>query len=416
MLEFFKRLPYPAALALVAVVILGGGLALKPVQRKVEVISESERARLQELSQKKTFDDMAQLFVRLGQRVGNRIVRIEPDGPAGVIAGAVGEIVSAGFEPVAAGGTLKVRGEQTTWTAKAALLPTHGLVAKLQVPGGLEVAPLGLAADVNAPAEGSWLVLVGRGADGVRFVAPGIFSGFSEAECGGVSVRTMRTSIPQTREAAGSGIFDLDGDLAGLAIRCGDRIEAVAVSEVTRLLSLKEDPAQVLFRAKGLLVEPASEEVRAVLRAPEGLLVKAVRRDGVNLAEFSAGDVIVSVNGRPAATVESLSPWLAAAAAPLEMEVVSHGRKRVLKPGSSASSISFLRDPGVAIGSLPENCPAQRAGIKRGDRLVEVDGRVVTDVATAARLLTPTRPHFVVARRGDVDYGYYLTAGEGSKP
>jgi hypothetical protein len=95
---FADHLKYPMILAGAAVGILAGGLALKPAQRKVEVVTESERVRLQELSQKRALEDMAQLFVRLGERVGNRVVRLQPSGPGGLVVGAPGQIVAAGFE------------------------------------------------------------------------------------------------------------------------------------------------------------------------------------------------------------------------------------------------------------------------------------------------------------------------------
>lgn len=405
-MAFGEQVKYPVILAGVAVGILAGGLLLKPAQRKVEIVTESERVRLQELSQKRALEDMAQLFVRLGERVGNRVVRVLPSGPSGLVMGAPGHVVAAGFQLTDAP---KVRTDRFEANATLARVAVNDLVTRLQFHPSTELMPLDLSP--SEPAEGSWIVLVGRNPDGTRFTEPGIVAGYAKAECAeGVSVRVMRTGLPLSGDGAGAGAFDLDGGLAGMVIPCADRFEIATAPEIARLLGLREPAVKVLFRKAGLLLEPASEAVRNHLRLPPGLLVTAVRSDASPLG-LSPGDVVQSCDGQPTATFDCLQQWVTKP--PAELEVISSGgRTRVVKlaenPPSDALGVSFLKEPGVPIRSITAGGAAAKAGVRAGDNLIRVDGRPVPSETAALRLLAAGKPHFIVVRRGDVEHGFFL--------
>ncbi len=382
------RLKYPLTLALIAVGILVAGLALKPVRQKTDSVDQTERARLQELSRDRALADMAQVFARVEQRVRKQVVRILPAGPGGLLLGGVGQIVTAGLESTDA--PLRIQGQGFQADAALAHPPVNGLAAQLQFHAPPEVFPAGLS--MVGPPAGSWVVLVGRGTEGSTFLSPAIFGGYAQIECApGLRIRVLRIGTPLHRDLAGAGVFDLEGALEGMVIRCNGSYEVIAAPEIQRVLTFEEPPAQAAFRQSGVLLEPIDAALREYLRAPPGLFVRAVRLNPAAGA-LAPGDVIISCNGQPADPVDCVSP-------PAEVEVWSRGRRAKINLG--APGIRLSREPGISIRTLPPDSPAAKAGLRAGDRLLEVDGRAPADLA-------PAKPHLVVVRRGDADYAFFV--------
>lgn len=369
------RVKYHLVLALIAAGILAGGLALKPTRQTVRPVDQTERVRLQEISQNRALSDMAERFAKAQQRVSRHVVRILPGGPGGVLLGSVGQVVAAGFD--AGDRPVRVQGEGFQGDAVVSRIPANGMALGMQLQGMPQAFPAGLA--MGEPPTGAWVILVGRNADGRSYMLPGLFGGTATVECSpGNAVRVLQTGLPIDEEKAGVGMFDLDGALQGMVLRCGSRYQVVAAPELTRLLNQPEPPAQGVFRKSGVLVEPLEAGLRAFLRAPQGLFVKAVR----NGSTLSAGDVIVACDGKPAESPDCL-------ATAAEVEVFSRGRRTKVKLGAPVP-------------------PTATAGVEPGDVPVAVDGRAVADEAAAARVLTTRGPHLMIVRRGAADYALFV--------
>jgi len=411
---------YPFWLAVIAAGILGGGWLLKPSQRTVEVISESERARLQEMSQKKNLQDMGRYFAVLADRIASRVVRLTGAAASGIILGQDGLIVSS-LDSESIWGRYAVTGDFGTKPATiSAAAPDRPVVSlrspEVPVPSQLTVASPG------SLSPGSWVVLLARETGGVRSFIPGVFSSTSAGGCDGASFREVSTNLPLGAATLGAGIFDMDGALVAMVIRCGARYTAMAAEDIQAQLGSEQGVSPGVFLTYGMILRPLDEAGAKYFKSPEGLLVYAVWRDGrASAAGLRPGDVLTSLDGKPVKSLAELTELgftqagraheltVERAGRPRKITVPAGGEESGQEPSSADLGLTvYSSPPGIQIDSVAPGSPVARAGILPGDRLVEINGRSASNPVAAKRAMAARGARFLVVQRGPKQLGVLI--------
>jgi hypothetical protein len=269
-----------------------------------------------------------------------------------------------------------------------------------------------------------WLLVVGRGADGRVISTSALEGGRMATQCGERNVEEYVLGVTLPAALAGAGLFDLDGRVLGIVVRCADRLAAIPAREVARLLA---DTASTRHRARdayGVSVQPLDERARAHFGSDSGLLVTEVRRGrGAALADLRPGDLILAIDGRPATDGADLGRLVDGASA--DSHVVTRRRDRAtaevrLAPPTAAAApdradpattlgigVAPAAPRGVEVTAVRPGSAAAAAGMRPGDRLLRVGPTTVTSPAVAERLLAAAadRPTFIVFERDSVERG-----------
>lgn len=412
MKEFFGNQRYPTVLAIVSGAILGLGLMLKPEHKQVPkpTISETEIARLEKFAQRKSLQGIAKYFSDLAAEVSTQVVLVRRAGVSGLVWNGDGRIVAARIPESAAGGVLAV-------AQAGEVMPAHLLAASPDAPlAALGASWSGAAQPVRrarlAGAQpGAWLLEVARKSDGTVAFAPATFSGAAQTSCGEVSFRELQMSVPIPDGMAGGGVFDMDGGLLAVIVRCGDRNAAMSVDDVESVLRLAEGAPAAVLRNFGMRIAPVAQDAAAVT-ASEGAQVAEIRLGRpADRSGIAPGDVIVGCDGAPVDLPDDLySLLLAAPAAPHDIEA-RRGRRLVkLRLAASAGTppgIEFERPArGFVAAAIPPGTRAYRAGLRSGDRVISIDGRPPGTQAAVERALAETAPpSYIVIERGDRSMG-----------
>ncbi len=425
MFERLHRHRYPASLALVSAGVLGLGVLLKPVPKQVPkaVIPESEIARLQALTRRKNLQDTFKYFSGLAQEAAVHLVRIEQAGSSGLVWDTGGRIVApappeGSFAPytllTAAGGRLK---------AEAGASSPNAPLAELQAPAAARLEPAETtAADRLEP--GSWIVQVSRQANAKHLFTPGIFSGTVPAVCGDFRYEEVQTSLPLGPAMLGGGLFDMDGGLVAIVTRCGGRYTAVAAQDINRALKRADGLAGRLLQRYGLQVAPLDDAARAHFKSDRGVLVSEVWRGRpADTAGLVPGDVITELDGAPVNAGDDLA-GLTQSAPPEAFSLrCRRGGRSVtisLQPaaanahsqGASGKFGLIFQSPerGFVAEAVEPGSRAYRAGVRAGDRLLQINGRRPAGVAAARRILSSQNaaPSYLVFERGMKVFGVLL--------
>ncbi len=398
-------------------------MLLKPKKANTEsVVSESETVRLEQLSQKKSLDDITAFFSRVAGEASGRIVYLPEAGASGVVWNNRGGIVTAGREPAAEGST-RVRLAAGA-LAEARWLPSNGPVQALEI--GERAALRPVSGTSGSPSEStSWVIQVARRADGSLFFTPGLQRGSRPVTCGEATYREIDTSIELTSAMVGGGLFDLDTVLLGVVVPCGGRPVVLTNADVTRALSHQPDAGRLAERQWGMGLTALDDAAKKYFGAGEGLLVREVRNKGLAAnSGFLPGDVLLSFKGEAPGSVADFyrmasPPW----EEPAKAIVLRRGRKRILSLTASKApdaanpaeeeGVGIEIEPppaGYPVGEVAPGSAAARAGVVPGDRLLEVNGTRIQRFADFKRLLKPSAdaPQFLVLARGERQIGILL--------
>jgi S1-C subfamily serine protease len=257
---------------------------------------------------------------------------------------------------------------------------------------------------ITDPVPNDWLLVVGRTPEGRVVSSAGLFGGRAVRRCGNESLAELVLGVALHDSFAGAGLFNLDGQLVGMVVRCAGQMAAIPMAEVTRLVTTATSVAARVLDGYGFAVSPLDSLARAYFASDSGVLVVTVRQDAPAASALRPGDVILGVDDQRVAAPDDLAALVGDP--PAEHDVVrrrgkSDARVRILRrdavvgtPTDSARSADAgirlaerLPPEGVIIDAVRAESPAGRAGLRGGDRLLEVGGRAVHDPRTARRLL-----------------------------
>ncbi len=409
---------YVALLGVIAGGLLIVGGKFKPAPAPEVTISQTEMLRLQLAAQRRNLEDLTFYFARVAKDVIPAIRWVRGLEASAVVWNADGTLVSRGPET-------PLRAELTTGPHRLRpdVVSIHFPVAAMRLPPEAGYEPVFRAAARSLP-QGSWVLQVAARRDGGHLYAPGTLQGVVAVECGDFTANIVETNIPLDETTAGGGVFDLEGNLLGLVLRCGDRFEALTPEAIDRLLETARGLEGRLLRFYGLRLEPLTEETRDYFGSDAGLLVTEVWSGWPgDAAGLLPGDVIQELDGEPVATLEDVSRLVLPVAYPTyELTVFRAGGAVPLTMAASegdfpaalaAEAPGILLEPrttGLRIEEIVPGSPADRAGLKPGDRLLTIGGRRPRNLAAANRALAAgsERPVWVAVERGPRKFGVFL--------
>ncbi|HUU34065.1 MAG TPA: PDZ domain-containing protein, partial [Vicinamibacterales bacterium] len=308
------NLKYVAILTVVASLILVAGALLRPGARSSEQAppSDTDLARLARLTERRTLESAAAFLSQVADDVSPALVWLERPGTTGV-AWNEGTIVTARIglpaETVAQVVVASAEGVESTagidWSPDLPAAGVRVVTGAIQPPR--PVAPT---------RSGDPLLIVWKTSAGRMFAAAD-FADVVETTCGDLPSREVHTTMEATRAMAGGGLFDLDGNLLGVILPCGDRYAAVVPDAVDGMLATVESFASRLLARYGMAVEPLTEEEVEYFDVASGAIVRELRAGSpAAAAGLQPGDIIVALDGAPVAGTDDLRALAAPTALP----------------------------------------------------------------------------------------------------
>ncbi len=383
---------YVLPLAIGAAIVLAGGALLKPAEpTATPPVSLTESSTLRALSRRGDFRSMAEFIAERVAAAGSHLVYLPALGAGGVVWDSAGTAVSAGQDemPVVA-----VPFAGTDGTAPAVS------------------APAGLLADRG------WVLLAARQADGTIASSIGMYGGEVRERCADEEYRVMVLSVPLGPALAGGGAFDLDGNLRGVVSRCGEGYAVLPREEVARALRLRGSSDSPAIGSLGLEVAALDPLAQRYFAADSGVLITGVALGGRGAgAGLRPGDVVLAANSqvirapRDLATLTVPSPG---SGPTLTLFRAGRVRRVPIPEAGPADSTLGLALPAAAAGlelaSVVPGSPAERAGLRRGDRIVRVNAFEHPTVAQVLRALRGTNagPVYLVYQRRNRERGVFL--------
>ena len=327
--------------------------------------------------------------------------------------------------------------------------PTDVALLKVDAPGErFPVAPLGESARLQA---GEWVVAIGNPMGLSHTVTAGIVSATHRGDVhpdGRVRYADfIQTDASINPGNSGGPLFNARGEVIGINTAINAAAQgigfAIPVDMVKKLLPGLYGTGKVARSWMGVQIQQVTAELARSfgLDRPRGALVAAVVPEGpAAAAGVKPGDVVTRFDGAPLQRDGDLA-WLASTAGvgkTVEIEVVRDGAPRTLKvkldalpsepddadrkggPAREEERAGPLGlrigpvDPawraragvegGVGIQRVEPGSAAQRAGLQRGDIVLQIDGREVREPRALAQALEALRPGQVArlwVQRGD---------------
>lgn len=381
---------YILILAIAAGLILSLGWVLRPGERVSEPVAagaQAELSRLPALTQRRELEEMADFFGELAADLAPALVRLRSVGRSGVVWSGE-QVVTARLAwrfpaavTVAASG-----GDVGAYTNVSG---PHLPLAAMRTPrldGRSPPQRSRAAGDVDT---GHWVLGIWHTETELAF-APGNSLGTASRGCGDHRVVEMVTTIPIQPAMLGGGVFDLDGNLLAVLLRCDAQDIAVTVASVEELLA---DGAthQSRVRARwGLTVERLQPAESFYFGLGDGLMVRELwERYPAEATGVRPGDILMSLDGASLGSVEDLRV-LEGDEAPnqetfrlearrgketVTIDLPARGIDAQLDaPGPDSAGLVWDQPAaGYLIASVLPGSRAAGAGIRAGDRLVRVD-------------------------------------------
>jgi len=293
---------------------------------------------------------------------------------------------------------------------------------------------------------GDWVVAVGNPFGLSNTVTAGIVSAKKRVIGAGPYDDFIQTDAPINPGNSGGPLFNLKGEVVGIntaIVPNGQGIGfAVAVNLAKNLLPQLEAKGEVTRGYLGVNVQAITPELAKSLnlRDAKGALVADVMKGGpAEAAGIKQGDVIVGFDGKDVPDVGSLPPIVAATPVDkaVSVKIIRNGAEETLSakvarlPGERSEAEKTeqaepaqgkwglaLRDldarmaqrvgvapgEGVLVASVRPGSAADKAGVRQGDVILEVDRRKVTsveDVHAEAKKREGGGPLLLLLKRGE---------------
>lgn len=396
---------YISILAVAAGLILVIGWLLKPQESStdapVSAPSQVELSRLPTMTVRRDLEDMSEFFAELGEELSSTVVRLGSVRRSGVIWSADRVVTARVGWRFPAAVTVGAGGVEVG--AYTAVSGPHLPIAALRTPElAGDVPPQARPLETLSP--GEWVLAAWQG-DSRHGSAPGTFLGVGRRECGEHRLDELATSVPIRPEMLGGGIFDLDGNLLAVLLRCDGEPVAVTVEGVAMLLERGGSHDSRLRTRWGLQVEVLTSAEAFHFGLGNGLLVRQLwERYPGEAAGLRPGDVLLALDGTPLQDLDALR-ILDADAAPGQ-EAFSLELRRGLEtltvslPARGLDTRLDVEMPdatglvweeaklGYPVASVLPGTRAADAGVAPGDRLLRVDHQTPESLNAVRELLS----------------------------
>ncbi len=408
---------YIAVLALVSAGVLVLGVLLKPKQLPELTISGEETSRLQTLTQRRNLENLAVYFSEVADGIQPGLVWLNEMAMTGLVWNEERLIVTAGPKQLAPPEVtaLTINGDITL---EPEVLSENFRASSLKAPVGHGLQPVHKIS-TQGLTPGTWIIQVARQAGGHYLFTPGVYGGIAPTRCGALEYQALQSNLPLTESALGGGLFDVDGNLLAVVLRCDDHFAAVIPSDVDREIARATSFEGQLLRGYGLQVSALDDVSREYFQVKEGVIVTEVV-DG-QLADADTlmpGDVITALDKAPVRTPDDLLPLTKPKdSSGFRLEVRRNRRTVRIDLQPSASQVTAGRQDvaltdlsqGFLVGTVIRGSRAERSSIKTGDRLLRVNGKPPDLTAVRSALSESNHdPVFVLLHRGSRKIGTFL--------
>ncbi|MCI0370407.1 MAG: DegQ family serine endoprotease [candidate division NC10 bacterium] len=301
----------------------------------------------------------------------------------------------------------------------------------------LAVATLG---DSDALQIGEWVLAIGNPFGFEHSVTAGIVSGKGRDLGGSPYDQYIQTDAAINPGNSGGPLVSTRGEVVGIntAIIPNSHIGfAIPINLAKTVLVQLRDQGRVTRAWIGVVVQPVTREAAGSLGLSDdrgALVSEVVAGSPAAAAGLKAGDVIVGVDGQPVAEARDLPRLVAGrpVGSAAQVTFLRGGKRQTVRlvlgelPEERAAARSEeegglglrIRDltpdlarelglpaaGGVAITAVEAGTEAERAGLKRGDRILEVNRRPVASAAEVREALAEAGRGgaiLLLVRRGD---------------
>ena len=409
---------YIAVLALASAAILGIGVFMKPQELPEATISSEDAQRLQLLTQRRNLENLADYFSKIADGVQPSLVWLDESQTTGLVWNEERLIVTAGpsqFPPKVK--AFSIHGDVDL---EPTILSGDFQATALKPAESADILQPVRVGTPNALSPGMWILQVVRQAGGTHLFTPGVFGGTTLTKCGELEHQTLQSSLPLGEAALGGGLFDVDGNLLGIILRCDGQIVAVTPDDVNREMQRATSFPGKLLQTYGLRVTSLDEVAKQYFDSKDGVLVTEVTDEHLAAAaSLAPGDIITMLDKTPVRVPEDLLPLTMLTDPPVYQLEIRRNRRTVRIETTSLPSTPTKdyrgielteASEGFLIETVSRGSRAERAGIQPGDRILSLDGRRPPNLAAVRKALSSDDkdPIFVQLRRGARRIGAFL--------
>ncbi|RJR47505.1 MAG: DegQ family serine endoprotease [Desulfobacteraceae bacterium] len=293
---------------------------------------------------------------------------------------------------------------------------------------------------------GEWVMAVGNPFGLSHTVTSGIVSAKGRTIGAGPYDNFIQTDASINPGNSGGPLYNMRGELVGIntaIIAQGQGIGfAIPINTAKPLIPQLITKGEVTRGYIGVSIQPLTQDLSRALGLRDetkGVLVAGVTLGGpAEKAGIRRSDVIVSFNGKPVEEPRDLSSLVAESPAGKEavVTVLREGKKQDLKVAVGTLSQSekkaetgggrpasgkwglMLQDmnagesgkEGVAVAGVQTGTPAERAGIREGDIILEVNRHQVNSAGEAAERMKDSESLLLLLQRNDGSFYVVLSA------
>src|SRR5216110_2990402 len=299
-------------------------------------------------------------------------------------------------------------------------------VLKVEAPSPLPAAELG---DSDHLRVGQWAIAIGNPFGLDRTVTVGIISATARNRVGVATYENfIQTDASINPGNSGGPLLNLDGKVIGIntaIVAAGQGIGfSIPINQAKEVMRQLIASGRVVRGWLGIAIQDVTDELAGTFGVREGVLVAEVVKGGpAEAAGLRQGDVIVELNGAPIKEVPELQRRVAAVAPgqPVRLKLIRErkpvtlavtvsempGDEPVLAgapddeswglsveplSGDAAAQLGLTIAAGLLVTDVVAGSPADKAGLRRGDVIVEVGKKPVADPATLFRTLAQLKP------------------------
>src|SRR5436853_5867284 len=301
-------------------------------------------------------------------------------------------------------------------------------VLKVEAPAPLPVAEL---ADSDRLRVGQWAIAIGNPFGLDRTVTVGIISATARNRVGVATYENfIQTDASINPGNSGGPLLNIDGKVIGIntaIVAAGQGIGfSIPINQAKEVMRQLIASGRVVRGWLGIAIQDVTDELAGTfgVREREGVLVAEVINGGpAEAAGVRQGDVIVELNGAPIKEVPELQRRVAAVAPGQPVELKGRRDRQPVTPavtvsempgdepvlagapddeswglsvepltGEAALQLNLGISGGLLVTDVVAGSPGDRAGLRRGDVIVELGKKPVADPPALYRTLAQLKP------------------------